>query len=119
MESALVATAAVSAAAGGGLGHLLTFLTARRQHSGNVETTDADRLWDANEKLLNAYVGDNQRLRERLDEMEARERDCETRYRELEVKDNARAEELRVVKEQMQSLLEAAADDLKTKGASL
>ncbi|MDP9192311.1 MAG: hypothetical protein M3P06_11490 [Acidobacteriota bacterium] len=60
-ESAVIyalATAAVSA--------LVTWLAMRRKMSGSISTTDADRLWSQNEKLIDAYQTDNGHLRDRL-----------------------------------------------------
>lgn len=65
--------AIVGAALGaGGLGAILAYVTTRRRTSGEVRTTDADRLWTQNDKLIEAYAKDNHLLRERVALAESR-----------------------------------------------
>lgn len=77
-----------------------TYLVARRQHSGTVATTDADRLWAQNDKLIDAYAKDNEHQRSvieslrstvteqdrRIWEMAQRERECNEKNFHLEKK---------------------------------
>lgn len=50
-------------------GAWFTYLLALRRASGRVSTTDADRLWKQNEKLIEALTHDNQSLRNRIDSL--------------------------------------------------
>lgn len=89
--------AALAAAVAGALGALgggrITWRIAQRKMSGNVNTSDADRVWEQTNKLISAYADDNAHLRERLTELDRRlwdmtkaERECSERYGELEKK---------------------------------
>lgn len=73
----VVYTSGISAA----LMALVAWLIARRQTSGQVATTDANRLWDQNMMLIKAYAEDNGALRARCDHLEQRLHTAEERER--------------------------------------
>jgi len=80
-----------------------TWHIGRLRMSGSVKTTDAERLWAQNEKLLDAYQADNNHLRDRLEKQEQRlwdvterERQCAERYTQLERKHEQLERMLRV-----------------------
>ena len=74
MDNPIVATALIGAIAGLATA-IVTWGIAKRTTSGNVETTDADRLWEQNGKLIDALTEDNAGLRNRL---QARDVEVET-----------------------------------------
>lgn len=86
-QSVIVGLASAAVAA------IASWFVARRATSGNVANTNADRLWDQNQKLLQAYIDDNANLRDRVHDLEAKqhqsalvEDDCNRRNAALEQK---------------------------------
>lgn len=71
---------------------ILSWVIARRRMSGTVATTDADRLWAQNEKLLGAYQEDNRHLRDRVSAQEARLAQQEQKMWELTSRERECAE---------------------------
>lgn len=64
-----------------GLTAVVTYLVTTRQTSGQIATTDADRLWQQNMMLIKAYAEDNGALRTRCDFLEQRVHTAEERER--------------------------------------
>lgn len=95
MDGALVV--ALTGGVSGILGAVLAYLLGVRLHSGRVATTDADRLWKQNDRLITALADDNGNLRQRVHEVETANRDLERRVAASEAAErecSARAERL-------------------------
>lgn len=82
MSSAPIVFAFIAAIAGS----LGAYLAATRKLSGKIGTSDADKLWDASEKMREEY-------RERLNSSERRTAEVESRVAELERKNSDLAKE--------------------------
>lgn len=67
-----VLMAALAGLGGSGVGGLTAWTVAVRRMSGNVSTSDADRVWEQTNKLISAYADDNSHLRERLNQLDKR-----------------------------------------------
>lgn len=64
--------AAMYALVAGAISALCTWAVTRRQMSGSVATTNADRLWAQNEALIKVLQTDNNHLRDRLQQQDQR-----------------------------------------------
>lgn len=77
-------------AAAGGIGAIatamVTWAIATRTHSGRVNTTDAERLWEQVNKLTDALTQDNTGLRVRIDSLTAENDNLRARMHTLEIK---------------------------------
>ena len=97
---------AASGAGAAGASALVGWLIARRQHSGQVATTDADRIWDFTQSLLEMLRDDNTALRDRHALRDQAEETMRERLRAVEMRQhiselaesdcNARADALAV-----------------------
>lgn len=76
---------AMTGGASGMLGALLAYMLSVRIHSGQVSTTDADRLWHQVNKLTDALMTENANLRQRVHEVETVNRDLERRVAAAEM----------------------------------
>lgn len=65
---------------------LVTWAIATRTKSGRVATTDADRLWEQNGKLITALTQDNAGLRSRVDSLTSENETLRVRMHALEIK---------------------------------
>jgi septal ring factor EnvC (AmiA/AmiB activator) len=110
---------AVTGGVSGILGALLAYLLGVRLHSGRVSTTDADRLWEQNDKLIEALGRDNQELRQRVHEVETQNRELERRVAASEFAERECSRRAERLEQELTALREALQPQGSSKEASL
>ena len=115
MSTEQIAAICGAALGAGGLGAFLTYLAARRRTSGQVATTDADRLWAQNDKLIETLRTDNSDLRARLGIVDGRmlalenaNRECMRREEVLTARLQAAEDMLRAKTGEAEAIMERA-----------
>lgn len=69
---------------------IVAYMLGRREHSGQIATTDADRLWEQNGLLIKSLTSERDSLQIRVHDLEVAQRKSEESEREC----NARADRL-------------------------